>query len=133
MKWNKLLCEKRFKQSSNEAYEFDERNEFDKDYSRIISSSSFRRLQDKTQVYPLKRGDFVRTRLTHSLEVSHIASSIGKSIEKYLQRGDQKISSLLSVTGLIHDLGNPPFGHSGEYIIQDFFKEYLKKVAMTTY
>lgn len=127
MKWNKLLCEKRFKQSSNEAYEFDERNEFDKDYSRIISSSSFRRLQDKTQVYPLKRGDFVRTRLTHSLEVSHIASSIGKSIEKYLQREDQKISSLLSVTGLIHDLGNPPFGHSGEYIIQDFFKEYLKK------
>lgn len=127
MRWNKLLCEKRFKQSSNEAYEFDERNEFDKDYSRIISSSSFRRLQDKTQVYPLKRGDFVRTRLTHSLEVSHIASSIGKSIEKYLQRGDQKISSLLSVTGLIHDLGNPPFGHSGEYIIQDFFKEYLKK------
>lgn len=127
MKWNKLLCEKRFKQSSNEAYEFDERNEFDKDYSRIISSSSFRRLQDKTQVYPLKRGDFVRTRLTHSLEVSHIASSIGKSIEKYLQRGDQKISSLLSVTGLIHDLGNPPFGHSGEYITQDFFKEYLKK------
>lgn len=127
MKWNKLLCEKRFKQSSNEAYEFDERNEFDKDYSRIIFSSSFRRLQDKTQVYPLKRGDFVRTRLTHSLEVSHIASSIGKSIEKYLQREDQKISSLLSVTGLIHDLGNPPFGHSGEYIIQDFFKEYLKK------
>lgn len=127
MKWNKLLCEKRFKQSSNEAYEFDERNEFDKDYSRIISSSSFRRLQDKTQVYPLKRGDFVRTRLTHSLEVSHIASSIGKSIEKYLQREDQKISSLLSVTGLIHDLRNPPFGHSGEYIIQDFFKEYLKK------
>lgn len=127
MRWNKLLCEKRFKQSSNEAYEFDERNEFDKDYSRIISSSSFRRLQDKTQVYPLKRGDFVRTRLTHSLEVSHIASSIGKSIEKYLKRDDQKISSLLSVTGLIHDLGNPPFGHSGEYIIQDFFKEYLKK------
>lgn len=127
MKWNKLLCEKRFKQSSNEDYEFDERNEFDKDYSRIISSSSFRRLQDKTQVYPLKRGDFVRTRLTHSLEVSHIASSIGKSIERYLKREDQKISSLLSVTGLIHDLGNPPFGHSGEYIIQDFFKEYLKK------
>lgn len=129
MLWNRLLCEKRFKQSSNEAYEFDERNEFDKDYSRIISSSSFRRLQDKTQVYPLKRGDFVRTRLTHSLEVSHIASSIGKSIEKYLQRDDQKISSLLSVAGLIHDLGNPPFGHSGEYIIQDFFKEYLKKSA----
>lgn len=127
MNWSKLLCEKRFKQSSNEVYEFDERNEFDKDYSRIISSSSFRRLQDKTQVYPLKRGDFVRTRLTHSLEVSHIASSIGKSIEKHLKKKDQKISSLLSVAGLIHDLGNPPFGHSGEYIIQDFFKEYLKR------
>lgn len=129
MEWSKLLCEKRFKQSSSEAYEFDERNEFDKDYSRIISSSSFRRLQDKTQVYPLKRGDFVRTRLTHSLEVSHIASSIGKSIEKYMQREDQKMSSLLAVAGLIHDLGNPPFGHSGEYIIQDFFKYYLKKTG----
>lgn len=129
MEWSKLLCEKRFKQSSSEAYEFDERNEFDKDYSRIISSSSFRRLQDKTQVYPLKRGDFVRTRLTHSLEVSHIASSIGKSIEKYMQREDQKMSSLLAVAGLIHDLGNPPFGHSGEYIIQDFFKDYLKKTG----
>lgn len=127
MEWEKLLSDKRFKKSSGEIYEYDKRNEFDKDYSRIISSSSFRRLQDKTQVFPLKRGDFVRTRLTHSLEVSHIAFSMGKYIENILKRNDQKISSILSVAGLIHDLGNPPFGHSGEYVIQDFFREYFKK------
>lgn len=127
MQWEKLLSAKRFKKSSGESYIYDERNEFDKDYSRIISSSSFRRLQDKTQVFPLKRGDFVRTRLTHSLEVSHIASSMGKYIEAILERKDQKISSILSVAGLIHDLGNPPFGHSGEYVIQDFFREYFSK------
>lgn len=126
-RWDEVLNYKRFRASKSEAYEFDERNEFDKDYSRIISSSAFRRLQDKTQVFPLKRGDFVRTRLTHSLEVSHIGYSIGRAIEKELKRDDQYISSLLAVTGLIHDIGNPPFGHSGEYVIQDFFKKYFEE------
>lgn len=126
-RWNEILNYKRFRTSKSEAYEYDERNEFDKDYSRIISSSAFRRLQDKTQVFPLKRGDFVRTRLTHSLEVSHIGYSIGRAVEKVLEREDQFISSLLAVAGLIHDIGNPPFGHSGEYVIQDFFKKYFEE------
>lgn len=124
-RWDEILSFKRFKTSENEIYEYDERNEFDRDYSRIISSSAFRRLQDKAQVFPLKRGDFVRTRLTHSLEVSHIGHSMGRTIEKIMNRSDQYISSILSVAGLIHDLGNPPFGHSGEYVIQDFFKKYF--------
>ncbi|SKA11820.1 dGTPase [Cetobacterium ceti] len=123
--WDKCLSKKRFKENNNIKDEYDERNEFEKDYSRIISSSSFRRLQDKTQVFPLKRGDFVRTRLTHSLEVSDIGYSMGRVIEETLNRKDQYISSILSVAGLIHDLGNPPFGHSGEYVIQDFFKKFF--------
>lgn len=125
--WDTLLSEKRFKESSAEKLEYDNRNSFASDYSRIIFSSSFRRLQDKTQVFPLKRGDFVRTRLTHSLEVSHIASSMGKSIERNLNFSHDKISSILSVAGLIHDLGNPPFGHFGEFVIQKFFKEFFEK------
>lgn len=127
MNWDTLLNEKRFKKSSSDKLEFDNRNSFSSDYSRIIFSSSFRRLQDKTQVFPLKRGDFVRTRLTHSLEVSHIASSMGKAIEYKKQLKDDKISSILAVAGLIHDIGNPPFGHFGEFVIQKFFKEFFKK------
>ncbi|WP_297488767.1 dGTP triphosphohydrolase, partial [uncultured Cetobacterium sp.] len=127
MNWDTLLNEKRFKKSSSDKLEFDNRNSFSSDYSRIIFSSSFRRLQDKTQVFPLKRGDFVRTRLTHSLEVSHISSSIGKAIEYKKQLKDDKISSILAVAGLIHDIGNPPFGHFGEFVIQKFFKEFFEK------
>lgn len=94
--------------------------------------SSIRRLQDKAQVFPIEQSDFIRTRLTHSLEVSYIASSIGLSIEKFLidkkELNPEKkgyISSLLRVAGLVHDLGNPPFGHFGEEAIQQFFKDFL--------
>ena len=109
---------------------FDGRTPFENDYSRLISSSFIRRLQDKTQVFPLSDSDFIRTRLTHSLEVSSIARSIGKSVEKKLIKEglmsselDGYLSSLLMTTGLIHDLGNPPFGHFGEHSIQKFFQE----------
>ena len=112
--------------------EFDGRNQFENDYSRLISSSSIRRLQDKTQVFPLQQSDFIRTRLTHSMEVSSIASSIGKSVEKLLLESGKMdndlrglLPSLLFTTGLIHDLRNPPYGHFGEVAIQDFFKEYF--------
>ena len=108
--------------------EFDGRNQFENDYSRLISSSSIRRLQDKTQVFPLQQSDFIRTRLTHSTEVSSIASSIGKSVEKLLLESGKMdndlrglLPCLLFTTGLIHDLGNPPYGHFGEVAIQDFF------------
>lgn len=82
MDWKKLLCEKRQCNQSNKNNKKnnnDMRNEFQKDYHRIIGSASFRRLQDKTQVFPLDKSDFVRTRLTHSLEVASFAKSLGQS------------------------------------------------------
>jgi len=116
MSWQKLLSSKRERESSTPEETF--RNAFDMDYERVISSSSVRRLQDKAQVFPLQENDFTRTRLTHSLEVSSIGRSIGKRVgyllkEKELMTGnqDEMLSSLLAVVGLVHDLGNPPFGH----------------------
>lgn len=130
-KWNLLLSDKRFREKSP-TIPSDGRNPFENDYGRLISSAPIRRLQDKTQVFPLERSDYIRTRLTHSLEVSYIASSIGQSIEKYLisrkELNHDKIgylSSLLRVAGLVHDLGNPPFGHFGEEAIKDFFRHYF--------
>lgn len=112
----------------------DYRNPFEQDYGRIVPSSSFRRLQDKAQVFPLDKGDFIRTRLTHSIEVSSIARSIGLSAEKLLVKAGYHdaglipgaISSILASAGLVHDLGNPPFGHFGEDIIQEFFQKFFK-------
>lgn len=130
-KWNKLLSDKTFRERS-QSIETDGRNPFDNDYGRLISSSPIRRLQDKTQVFPLEKSDFIRTRLTHSLEVSYIASSIGQSIEKHLlEKGEIDsnkkgfLGSLLRTAGLIHDLGNPPFGHFGEEAVKKFFKDYF--------
>ncbi|MDM1521515.1 dGTP triphosphohydrolase [Myroides odoratimimus] len=137
-KWSLLLEEKRFRHKSK-SNTTDGRNTFENDYGRLISSSPIRRLQDKTQVFPLEKSDFIRTRLTHSLEVSYIASSIGQSIENYLLtkkhlKIDLKghLSSLLRVSGLVHDLGNPPFGHFGEEAIKKFFKDYFIKNTTTS-
>ena len=82
-KWNLILSDKRFR-SKSPTIDSDGRNPFENDYGRLISSAPVRRLQDKTQVFPLERSDYIRTRLTHSLEVSYLASSIGQSIEKLL-------------------------------------------------
>ncbi|MCW3124850.1 MAG: dgt [Bacteroidetes bacterium] len=131
-RWSVLLTDKRFR-TLGQRNPLDKRNPFEDDYSRLISSPPIRRLQDKTQVFPLEKSDFIRTRLTHSLEVSFIAKSIGKSVEEALI--EKKIlnpelrgymSSLLFTAGLVHDLGNPPFGHFGETAIQDFFKAHFK-------
>lgn len=104
-----------------------------------IISSAFRRLQDKTQVFPLDKSDFVRTRLTHSVEVSTIARQLGIMITrnntKYLPpefkenkyNEVEKIPSILSCAGLLHDIGNPPFGHFGEVVIGDWFQKELEK------
>lgn len=134
-RWSKLLLDKTFRDKSPRQ-PYDGRNPFEGDYGRLISSSPIRRLQDKTQVFPLEQSDFIRTRLTHSLEVSYIASSIGLSIEKYLLDEEYlnpifkgHISSLLKVSGLIHDLGNPPFGHFGEEAIRSYFKKYFSETA----
>lgn len=136
-KWSLILEEKRFRPKSVSNTN-DGRNTFENDYGRLISSSPIRRLQDKTQVFPLEKSDFIRTRLTHSLEVSYIASSIGQSIENYLLEKKHldvelkgNLSSLLRVAGLVHDLGNPPFGHFGEEAIKKFFSDYFSKNTST--
>ncbi|USD19477.1 deoxyguanosinetriphosphate triphosphohydrolase [Priestia megaterium] len=129
--WKQLLCEDRERTSSAE--KAPHRNGFDMDYDRIISSSSLRRLQDKAQVFPLQENDFTRTRLTHSLEVSALGRSFGQRISQWLieqkeinsPEDARKIPSLLSVACLVHDLGNPPFGHYGEDIIRKWFKGWF--------
>lgn len=113
----------------------DLRSEFEKDYHRIIGSASFRRLQDKTQVFPLDKSDFIRTRLTHSLEVSSFAKSLGQNIGEnilvykkdggFTPRMKEDICSILQCAGLIHDIGNPPFGHFGEVAIREWFERNL--------
>ncbi len=137
LNWNKLLAEGRVRKStiynnseqdSNDP-SYDHRNEFDKDYDRIVYSSSVRRLQDKAQVFPLQENDFTRTRLTHSIEASALARSFGYAIGGWLLEKREfenygqitKLSALLQVSALIHDLGNPPFGHYGESVIRRWF------------
>lgn len=134
LQWNKngLLNETSEKERSEKGKN-DARTEFDSDYDRIVFSSPFRRLQDKAQVFPLERSDFVRTRLTHSIEVSAIAKSIGISVEdKLVQKNlmnktdKGKIPMILASAGLAHDIGNPPFGHYGEETIKKVFKEIFE-------
>lgn len=113
----------------------DLRSEFEKDYHRIIGSASFRRLQDKTQVFPLDKSDFIRTRLTHSLEVSSFGKSLGQNIgeniiaykrdPEFTVQMKEDICNILQCAGLIHDIGNPPFGHFGETIIREWFENNL--------
>lgn len=131
--WEKLLSTKTETDRST-FRENDNRSPFDSDYSRITFSSPFRRLQDKTQVFPLEQNDFVRTRLTHSIEVASIARSLGKSISKKMVNNDdygwkdefgQDICVILECAGLVHDIGNPPFGHSSEKAIQKWFKDRI--------
>jgi dGTPase len=131
-KWNNLLLDKRFRGSEVKKHAMDSRNPFDSDYARIISSAPFRRLQDKAQVFPLEKNDFIRTRLTHSLEVSNFARGLGLSVENELIKNKEldpalkgHIPSLLATAGLVHDIGNPPFGHFGEEIIQNYFTEFF--------
>lgn len=134
LKWEKLLCTKRIRESRRIKDKSIVRNEFEADYDRIVGSSSVRRLQDKAQVFPLQKNDVVRTRLTHSLEVSAMARSLGNTIGRNLENNTsinfdrkktEELSALLQTAGLIHDLGNPPFGHYGETVIREWAKEKL--------
>ena len=139
MEWRQLLSTKRSRGPSlRRGAGSDLRSEFEKDYQRIIGSASFRRLQDKTQVFPLDKSDFIRTRLTHSLEVSSFAKSLGQNIGQKLLTGEmdprftmqmkEDICHILQCAGLIHDIGNPPFGHFGELAIREWFERNLKRL-----
>ncbi len=133
MNWEQLLSLKRFGDTQKRLrIDQDEtRLGFEVDYDRIIFSDSFRSLQDKTQVIPRSKTDFVHTRLTHSLEVSVVARSLGRIVGKYLlekypvlkEKGYQinDFGAIVAAAALAHDIGNPPFGHSGENAIGEYF------------
>ncbi|MEP5612804.1 MAG: deoxyguanosinetriphosphate triphosphohydrolase [Cyclobacteriaceae bacterium] len=143
MNWNQLLSSQRSGESKMQT-SADTRSRFEQDYDRIIFSHPFRRLQDKTQVFPLPEDDFVHTRLTHSLEVSSVGRSLGKNagaflLQKYPELAKEgftigDVGGIVGAACLAHDLGNPPFGHSGEDSISSFFlsnevgKTYEEKV-----
>ncbi|MCR4436267.1 MAG: deoxyguanosinetriphosphate triphosphohydrolase [Clostridiales bacterium] len=138
MKWDKLLSSERLGgKITNQYSDQYPISEFEMDYQRIITSASFRRLQDKTQVFPLDKSDFVRTRLTHSIETASLAKQLGvmitQNIRKYKAKDPHiitneqamQIADILMCAGLLHDIGNPPFGHFGEVVIRDWFKNNL--------
>ena len=135
MHWEQLLSLKRYGDSFKRLRkEQDEtRLGFEVDYDRVIFSSAFRSLQDKTQVIPLSKTDFVHTRLTHSLEVSVVGRSLGRLVGKeiikkypYLENVHgyhfNDFGAIVAAAALAHDIGNPPFGHSGEKAIGEYFK-----------
>lgn len=135
MNWQQLLSPIRLGMEEYHKENHDNRNEFQRDYDRLIFSSPFRRLQNKTQVFPLPAGNvFVHNRLTHSLEVASVGRSLGVNVSREIDKNSSayidEIGSIVSAACLAHDLGNPPFGHSGEEAIATFFSEgkgnYLK-------
>ena len=131
MNWKQLISNKRFGLEFLHATRKDDRTEFQRDYDRLIFSAPFRRLQNKTQVFPLPGSIFVHNRLTHSLEVSCVGRSLGNEVaasllKRHPELADSHLSeigSIVSAACLAHDLGNPPFGHSGEKAIGTYFSE----------
>ena len=127
MNWEKLLNAERFGETPEKA-QSDKRTQFQRDYDRLIFSSEFRKLQSKTQVFPLPESIFVHNRLTHSLEVSCVGRSIAKIVTDFLIQQNifdsellSEIPVIVSTACLIHDIGNPPFGHSGEKALSSYF------------
>ncbi|MCB4806880.1 dNTP triphosphohydrolase [Tamlana sp. 62-3] len=144
MNWEKLLSLKRFGDTKERLRiaQDETRLGFEVDYDRVIFSSAFRSLQDKTQVIPLSETDFVHTRLTHSLEVSVVGRSLGrlagkKILDKYphlqydLGYKANDFGAIVAAAALAHDIGNPPFGHSGEKAIGEFFINGEGKIYKT--
>jgi len=135
MRFAKMLEPKRYKvtggQENNTSF-----SPYDSDYARVVLSAPFRRLQDKTQVFPLRDFDFARKRLTHSIEVAAFAKSIGNYVQYQLKDRlvkinpmiieQQWIPRILETVALVHDIGNPPFGHKGEKVIKTFFRNISK-------
>lgn len=130
--WDRLLSSQRVAREKRDELRHPLRSVFERDYDRIIFSSAFRRLQDKTQVFPLSSNDFTRTRLTHSLEVASVGRGLGQRAEGMLrdrgtiQGAEQAgIGMIVAAAALAHDIGNPPFGHSGEDAIRHWAEDNL--------
>ena len=124
MNWQQLLSAKRWGyENRKQDDQHDARSEFQRDYDRLILSSHFRRLQNKTQVFPLPGSVFVHNRLTHSLEVASVGRSLGRIFYNEMRKANpdidrelpylQEVGNIISAACLSHDLGNPAFGHSG--------------------
>lgn len=138
MDWKRLLSSNRLgKDKAKDGGDL--RSPYQRDFDRVVFSSAFRRLQDKTQVFPLPQSDYVRTRLTHSLEVSSVGRSLGEmagaeliklhpELVTWVTKSD--FGAIVATACLAHDIGNPPFGHSGEASIQDWFQKLEKVVSM---
>lgn len=136
MKWSTLYSARRTGDPERKHANPEQlRSSFQRDFDRIIFSSAFRRLQNKTQVFPLPGAVFVHNRLTHSLEVASVGRSLGKAVgdkiaEQYIDESEgfyefykYELPSVIAAACLAHDIGNPPFGHSGEDAIRSFFSE----------
>ena len=131
MDWKRLISAKRLGMEGIESVHKDDRSAFLRDYDRLIFSAPFRRLQNKTQVFPLPGSVFVHNRLTHSLEVACVGRSLGNNVSRALIKkrpeladtNIQEIGNIVSAACLAHDMGNPPFGHSGEKAISAYFTE----------
>jgi dGTPase len=134
MNWLQLLNTTRVKELYGQGTSIkspsDFRGEFERDYGRTVFSTPVRRLQDKAQVFPLVTDDFVRTRLTHSIEVSSVARGLGGQIGRWLlEKGDLTpdtrpcLETIAATCGMLHDLGNPPFGHAGEQAINEWCRD----------
>ena len=141
LSWDKLLTRTRrshlgrAESSIAEAPDrVEHRTEWERDYDRILFSTPVRRLADKTQVFPLEKHDSVRTRLTHSYEVSNLARSTGTYLAyefpktQEIANCSRTIPPILAAIGLAHDLGNPPFGHQGEQAIQRWFENHSQDI-----
>lgn len=131
MNWQQLISNKRLGQEVRHPERHDDRSEFKRDYDRLIFSAPFRRMQNKTQVFPLPGSIFVHNRLTHSLEVASVGMSLGNDVARILKQRHpelcgtlfEEIGTIVSTACLAHDMGNPPFGHSGEKAIQAYFRD----------
>ena len=133
MEWNQLLSNQHFAELGQESDGI-----YRNDYDTLICSTLVRRLQDKAQVFPLDEDDYVRTRLTHSLEVSAIGKKLGEYVFGKLKKGnkdswflshtEKDFSDVLLCAGLVHDIGNPPFGHFGEFAIREWFQTNLNQL-----
>ncbi len=130
MNWNQLISTRRLgSKPATREIDLYNRTQFQRDYDRIIFSSPFRRMQNKTQVFPLPGSIFVHNRLTHSLEVASVGRSLGNILsEKLINAGENnpllsELGAVVSSACLAHDMGNPPFGHSGEEAISTYFKD----------
>jgi len=127
MKWKDLIKDYRLGCPKDKKEDCKGRNKFQRDFDRLIFSNEFRKLHGKTQVFPFPESDFIHTRMTHSLESVSVGRSLGNIVgEKLFDDKDSnikanEIGSIVSAACLAHDIGNPPFGHSGEDAVKDFF------------